>query len=343
MKKQIEQKIRQEEYAFLRENENLGENIILLTAGGSIAYGTNVEGSDTDIRGVAIERPQELFGLGTFEHFEDRTTDTVIYGFKKMVNLLMSVNPNVVELLGVKDDHIIQKTKEGELLRDNLDIFLTRRVKQSFGGYASQQLRRMQNALARDNYPQEEKEQHILNSIRTQLAHLQDTYTEFGEGNLKLYLGETDREDIKMEIKMDVTMKGYPLRDFKNIYSEMSNVVKEYEKLNHRNKKKDDLHLNKHAMHLVRLLKMGVEILEGKGVNTYRGVDRDFLLDIRHGKYQKEDSSYRQEFFELVDSLEKDLEYAYKHTELPTEVDKVKVSELMQEVYRGRMLEELGR
>ena len=87
----------------------------------------------------------------------------------------------------------------------------------------------------------------------------------------------------------------------------MSNVVKDYGKLNHRNKKKDDLHLNKHAMHLVRLLIMGIEILEGKGINTYREKDREQLLEIRNGKYQKEDGSFYKEFFDMVDCLEKKL------------------------------------
>lgn len=72
------------------------------------------------------------------------------------------------------------------------------------------------------------------------------------------------------EIFIDINLKHYPLRDFKNIYSDMNNIVKDYSKLNHRNSKKDELHLNKHAMHLIRLLVTGTEILEGKGINTYR-------------------------------------------------------------------------
>jgi predicted nucleotidyltransferase len=42
----------------------------------------------------------------------------------------------------------------------------------------------------------------------------------------------------------------------------------------------------KHAMHLIRLLTMGNEILEGKGVNVDRtGIDRDHLMDIRNGVF----------------------------------------------------------
>jgi len=38
-------------------------------------------------------------------------------------------------------------------------------------------------------------------------------------------------------------------------------------------------------MHLIRLLITGTEVLEGKGINTYREKEREFLLDIRKGKY----------------------------------------------------------
>ena len=39
-------------YEFLYTDPHLGERIIFLTLGGSHAYGTNIEGSDVDIRAV---------------------------------------------------------------------------------------------------------------------------------------------------------------------------------------------------------------------------------------------------------------------------------------------------
>lgn len=56
---EIKQKVASKEYNFLRENEHLGKNIILLGLGGSHAYGTNTEISDLDIRGIATNRKEE--------------------------------------------------------------------------------------------------------------------------------------------------------------------------------------------------------------------------------------------------------------------------------------------
>lgn len=326
---EIKQKLNSPEYDFLRTNEHLGSNIILLTTGGSHAYGTNVETSDLDIRGIAIERPEEIIGLLNFEQFENKETDTTIYGFRKFINLVSNANPNVLEMLGTKEEHLFKLSKEGKLLRDNVDIFFSKKVVHSFGGYATAQLRRLQNALVRDSYPQPEKEKHILNSIKNQMATFCDRYKSITENELKLYIDKSDKEDYDTEIFIDINLKHYPLRDLKNMYSEMSNVITDYDKLNGRNKKKDELHLNKHAMHLIRLLIMGTEILKGEGINTYRRKDREFLLDIRNGKYSYE------EIFELVDKYEKEFKYASEYTELPSKPNFNKINELVMEINKG--------
>lgn len=323
----LKDKLNSKEYDFLRKDSHLGDNILILTTGGSIAYGTNVDTSDIDIRGVTLENKQDIMGLSDFEQFEDKSTDTVIYGLKKFISLCINCNPNVLEILGTKQEHLLVISKEGELLRDNVELFLSKRAIQSFGSYATAQLRRLQNALARDNYPHSEKEQHILNSILGQMEHLQRSYKSFTDKEISLYIDKSDRQDMDTEIFIDVNLKHYPLRDFKNIYSDMNNIVKDYSKLNHRNSKKDELHLNKHAMHLIRLLVTGTEILKGKGVNTYREKERAFFLDIRSGKY-----SYT-EIFKMVDDYENEFKLAAANTALPDRPDYKRIEELMIDIY----------
>lgn len=329
---EIKEKLKSKEYDFLRTDKHLGKNIIFLTTGGSYAYGTNVETSDLDIRGIAVETSNEILGSAIFEQFEDRKTDTVVYALRKILKLMLNCNPNVLEILGTKDEHIFICNKYGKMIKDNKDLFLSKRAIQSFGGYASAQLRRLQNALARDNYPQREKEIHILNTIKTQIATMKDRYEVFSKKNLNIYIDKSKKEDFESELFIDVNFKHYPLRDFKNIYAEMSNVIKNYDKLNHRNSKKDTNHLNKHAMHLIRLFLMGTELLEGKGINTYREKDREFLLKIRKGEF-----SY-SEIFEMVNDYEKKFHYAAKNTSLKDEPDYDKVEELMISINRDVIL-----
>lgn len=323
----IKRKINSKEYDFIRTDPHLGNRIILLTAGGSYAYGTNVETSDTDIRGIAIERKEEVLGLSCFDQFEDRVTDTVIYGLRKTVNLALAANPNILEMLGTLDEHLFILTDEGKMLRDNTDIFLSKKVIQSFGNYAAAQLRRLQNALARDSYPQPEKEQHILNSILGQMEHFKSIYKEFTNEEIGLYIDKSDKVDFETEIFMDITLKHYPIRDFKSMYSEISNVVRDYSKLNHRNSKKDEIHLNKHAMHLIRLLITGTEILQGAGVHTHRAKEKELLLSIRNGEHSYE------KIFEMVDKLEKEFRYAARNTDLPDEPDYKAAEELLIDIY----------
>ena len=80
--KELITKIEQPEYDFLREDEHLGKNIILLTIGGSHAYGTNTETSDLDIRGVCTRMPREILVGKKMEQVINESTDTTIYGFE---------------------------------------------------------------------------------------------------------------------------------------------------------------------------------------------------------------------------------------------------------------------
>lgn len=320
-------KINSKEYDFLREGK-LKDNIILLTTGGSHAYGTNISTkehtSDFDVRGIYLNSPKEIMTMKCVNKpFTHNETDTTIYPLKQMIELLSNVNPNTIEILGTKDEHVFRISEEGKLLRDNAHIFLSQKAAHGFGGYATAQLRRLQNALARDSYPQKEKEEHILQSIQRHMRTFEETYQPICEDQLKLYIDESNKENYDTEIFLDININKYPLRDLKAMLNEMNNIVKDYSKLNHRNSKKDELHLNKHAMHLVRLLLMGTEILEGKGINTYRENDREFLLDIRNGKY-----TY-PEIFEYVDGLHEKFKYAEKHSPLPQKPDQNKIDDLV--------------
>ena len=322
------------EYDFLRTNPHLKDRIIFLTLGGSYSYGTNVETSDVDVRGCALNSPSDLLGLTNFEQVVNTQTDTTVYSFNKLVSLLLNCNPNTIEMLGCKPEHYFYLTNVGKEMIDNRKLFMSRRAVQSFGGYATQQLRRLENALARDKLSQARREEHIRNSMEGAVRSFKSRYTSFDKGSVQLYTAESQREDLDREIFANIHLEGYPAREFNSMMNDLHNVLADYEKLNHRNKKKDDNHLNKHAMHLIRLYLMCLDILEKGDIITYREADRGLLMSIRHGEYQREDGTYRQEFFDMVSEFEKKLAYAKENTSLPEHPDMKKVEEFVMDVNR---------
>ena len=322
------------EYNFLWDNPRLGKRIILLGVTGSYGYGTDREGSDVDFRGITLELPSDLIGFSEFEQFEELETDTVIYGFNKIIKLLLGCNPNTIEILGIAEDKYVIKSDIGQELLDNKDMFLTKRAAASFGHYADAQLRRLQNAIARDSMSQPDREQHIIRSVTHALEDYNRRNADSDSGITRLYIDDAVTEGLEKEIFIDGELRHFPLRKYNEMLNTMNTVVRDYDKIGKRNKKKDDRHLNKHAMHLVRLFMMGIDILKYQTIRTRRPEDElELLCSIRDGKYMK-DSVLTDEFYEIVAQYENEFAEAEKVSILPDEPDMVRVEGFVENVNR---------
>lgn len=328
----IKAMIKQSEYDFLRTNEHLGNKIILLTLGGSHAYGTNVATSDVDIRGCALNSKDEILTNKNFEQFVNEATDTTIYSFNKLIHLLTNVNPNTIEILGCKPEHYLYLSPIGKELLDNKDLFLSKKCIYSFGGYANAQLQRLNNKAARV-VSQPEQEIHILKTIENASYTFRDRYFSFDEDAIKLYIDKSESEEYDTEIFMDINLKHYPLRDYKGMQSEMGNIIKDYAKLGKRNTNAiEHGKLGKHMMHLTRLYLMCLDILNYGEIITYREKDHNFLMDIRNGKYLDDNQQPTTEFFDIVEELEGELEKAKTTTDLPDNPDYNKINKFVASV-----------
>lgn len=321
-------------YDFLRTHERLGRRVILLGLGGSHAYGTSNENSDVDFRGITLNTPSDLLGLTDFEQYEDGSTDTVIYSFNKMVQLLLECYPNTCEILGLDDDQYLIRRPLGQEILDHKELFLSKRAARSFGGYAGDQLRRLQNALARDSMPQPEREQHILRSVRNALDDFNRKYRCSPWGSLQVYIDEAVTPGLQTEIFIDADYRRLPLRSYDKMMGAMHNVIREYDKIGKRNRKKDDNHLNKHAMHLIRLFMMGIDILDRGEIRTRRTDDLELLLKIRNGGFQKEDHTFTKEFYDILAHYEQELERAARQSPLPDRPDMEKVEAFVEHINR---------
>ena len=74
------------------------------------------------------------------------------------------------------------------------------------------------------------------------------------------------------------------------------------------------------------------DILEKEDIITYRENDLDLLMSIRNGKYQNEDGTYKQEFFDMITEWDKRFKYDKENTNLPDHPDMKKVEQLVMEV-----------
>ena len=329
------------EYDFLRANERLGDRIMFLGLGGSYAYGTNNEGSDVDFRGVALMGPSDLLGMTEFEQYEDDKTDTVVYGFNKAVRLFLECNPNTIEMLGLDEEQYMIKSPVGQELIDNRDMFLSKRVVKSFRGYADQQLRKLQNAIAGDALLQSDREKQILRSVTNAADAFNRRHAGTERDGVRLYIDKSDNPEFETEIFVDANCKRLPLREYADMWGAMRTVVRNYDKIGMRNQKKDDNRLNKRAMHLIRLFKMAIEILERGEIRTRRNDDLPLLMAIRHGDYRKPDGALSPSFYEMLEEYERKLDEAAAKTSLPDHPDMKRVEKFVERINRYAVTGEL--
>lgn len=292
-------------YSFLFENFFTNHKICYLVISGSYAYGTNTKNSDIDIRGFYLEDKDEFFTFNNIqEEYIDLETDTVLYSFKKFIKLLLNCNPNIIELLGVNT--IIFSNDIGNLIRTNYNLFLSKKAYDTFVGYATSQLRKLENAFNIGN-----KNNQILDSLT--LSTLNEEAKQF---NIH----------FNNKLECNINCNNIPIKSLISYFKNLDVTLKNFNKINHRNRKKDDQHLFKHAMHLIRLYLTGIDILNEHKIYTYRK-EHKLLLDIRNGKYSM------NEIFKMKDDLVMRINEAYKYCTLPDNLNMDKINQLMLQVY----------
>lgn len=305
-------------YDFLRTEPILQDNIILLGLGGSYAYGTNVEASDIDIRGITFNRPQDLlrFNLESnpFEQFVDETTDTVIYSLNKMVELLTNCNPNTIEILGLPKNEYLVLNKVGEELLNMSSIFLSKKCINTFRGYANQQMYRLkQRSLCA--FTKEEYNTHISKVLNSMTTSLVKHYPNLDLSQVRAFVRNEN-------LYLDFGLKNVKAEDIAGFLGELNTTINAYNKNSKRNKKAiEHGKISKHSMHLLRLYMMGIDILTKHEIITKRVDEHDLLMSIRNGEWLGEDGIPNADFFALVDEYERKFDEAIAVTTLPDKPD----------------------
>lgn len=329
------------------------DGLIFETLTGSTAYGTNLPTSDTDYRGIFIAPSENVItGFFPIEQWQDPDNDRVYYELRKFIKLLCDQNPNILELVWVDEQFIQYSTEEYEFLRSIRDELLSSKVKYTFSGYAHSQLKRMKNhnKWVNNPKPKQSPQQKDYVTIAKKLNFGKDNFIDLETTNegfafyhvhsdiyvvvpnkdKRLYsdIGEVIINKDSFDMSKSIGYVVYA----KDSYTGAKNEWKGYwEWRGNRNKdrlEKEDHYGydTKHAMHSIRLLRMGKEILETGKVNVFRE-DAKELLNIRHGAYNF------NEILEMSDGLIADIDTLYEKTELRKKVDYKRVSKIVLEMY----------
>lgn len=258
------------------------DELIFMTLAGSHMYGTSIEGSDIDKRGVCVPPKVVVNGFArTFNQQQFADEDTVIYSLQKFMQLAADCNPNVIELLFAPKDCVQTTHPTWERLLERRDMFLTAKAYFKFTGYAHSQLKRIKGHRT-----------WLMNPPTHKPTREEFGLTESGQGVRELAKG-IDVTEISPEAAQIIGKE----RQYKAALKQWNDFQKWKEERNPARAALEAEHGldTKHAMHLIRLLRMGKQILT-EGKLDVRRDDAEELLSIRNGAW-----SYDQ----LVDEAER--------------------------------------
>lgn len=344
-----------------KDIEWLKDRTVLMVRHGSHAYGTNTAGSDEDFRGIAIPPSEYFFGfLKSFENLVRNDPDVTIFDIRKFFKLAIENNPNVLEILFVDPSDIISASPLGEELLAIRDQFISRAAKERFLGYAKAQAHRIKTHRrwilnppaappSRTDFGLTEKMEIPKDQLLVVWSQMQKKVDEwrpdfepFSEPQQIYLQNKVANVLAEMEITSSTEwMCAARTLGYSENFIQLLQKEKEFEGrkadwghyqqwLNNRNEKRAELERKylydtKHGAHLVRLLRMGREILT-QGKVIVRRPDAAELLEIRNGKW-----TYEQ-LIEHAEMIEKEIEAAYFTSPVQVRPNRNKLDELCQSI-----------
>ena len=372
---------------------DLARDTIFVTLAGSHAHGTAHDGSDVDLRGVCIAPLELRVSLfRSFEQFEgvvdgplwsalrprleahptarrglEVKIETVLFDVAKFLGLCASANPNALEILFADERDWVLETPAWRRLHQERHQFLSKKVQQTYLGYAMAQLKKIRThrswllhppshkptraafglpdagTMSRDD--QSRIEQSIADKIRSygidtlempkslRIA-IQDCLRAFWCDSLAAQ--DDDLDDKLRSVAVSALRLPPGVVDALNAERKYRSAMRHWEAYetwkSNRNPLRAELEKRygydtKHAMHLLRLMQTGLELLE-TGELRVRRPDADELNAVREGKLSFD------ELLARASDLEAQMGSAARKTSLPDAIDFAFVDALALELIR---------
>lgn len=328
---------------------------------GSNAYGLNVPTSDVDHRGIYVNSRRELLSLHKLpDEVKDPERDRLFYGLRKFFELAKDCNPNIIEYLFLPERCHLILTPAMELILQNRHLFVSKKSKHTFSGYAFAQVKKAtgQNKLANNPLPKEKptKEQfcHFIESAVSKMPvrptpvpasinldsckvssveHIPGLYRLYKNGNGMFRDGNLVCESIpsEQEWKEFLGLIYFNKDGFEKALRDHANYWEWEAKRNtQRWVKKDDGTISydcKNCMHTLRILKSGLQLLRtGEPLIECVGEWREYLMNVRTGIVPYEG------IMALATSMNDELESCYESSPLPHSADLNAIDDLYLQV-----------
>lgn len=330
---------------------NVENYLLFKVISGSHAYGLATPESDIDMKGVFLLPNDYLLVNNYIPQVSNETNDITYYELNRFLELVKENNPNIIEILYTTENNILFCDDRFRIILDNRDKFLTKNIKNTFGGYALSQIKKARGLNKKITKPIGkikkspldfchifDKESGYIMLAKQWLKKAGYKQKNIGLAQMpngtelyKVYHDNTGKfrgiiDKNSDTIRHSEIPKLYPLEAFliynKDGYSCYCKEYKEYwewvEKRNpvryNDNVSHDQNFDGKNMLHCNRLLDMAIEIGEGKGVNLIR-LNRDWLLSIKKGKIEYD------EIMSIIDEKKTKLEEVYINSKLPDVID----------------------
>lgn len=269
------------------EQEMALRNRILFTEVGSHMYGTNTPESDHDYVGIFIPDKEYILGLKRCDQVEIKTNpsssgkrnskddvDCTIYSLPKFLHLAAGCNPNIIEILfspnpfiGIEGRNLMY----GQGLVGWRKMFLTQRARDTFLGYAHSQREKLLVKKDRLDAIRKAKEDLVGIGV-TKGIHQEDAIV-----NRLVVKGSSGNVYRIFESRTALDHVFKTLDEMEQEYGLRTKSVEQFG------------YDTKFAMHLIRLLFEGIDILEGKELTfPLKRDDVNELMQIRRGEWSIE-------------------------------------------------------
>lgn len=339
-------------------------NTIFKCITGSFAHGTYIEGkSDIDYKSIYIQDSDEILSNNYVPQI-DITQDDVMWEIQKFIELLENGNPSSLEILFSPTDCIIENSPQFNLLLENKEKFLTKKCAKSFANFGYSQIKKASATgkkfniedskmvhktpfdftyyydngkvfLLKDYLEANDLTQEKCGLVR--LDHMKDCYALYydnnnigyrgiiGEKSNEIRLSSIPKGEIPLfMIYYNVEAYSKYMREYKEYkeWIEKRNINRFVDVVKHGQEEYSSRIDGKNMLHCVRLLNISRQIAE-EGTFSVRRPNIDYLLKIRHGEVQL------KEIMEYAKIEIKGLEELYKNSNLPDDVDKEFVKDLL--------------